>query len=207
MILASSHMLTKCSVLSASTDRHHCLTCPFLLQRCQSLRLHTVMSGVKTDTQQSYSPGCGIFCHNQSSLCPIQVAPRICKSRCTVLLALVQALRPCRKNRTVSLAQSLLYWCIWHKDHKSVSLQAWSGPEGSRKLRFLDFTAAQDGRKVVSLKHRPPLPPGNTPGNHFCYRLSRPQGHSATGRIMSLKNSNDTIGNQTCDLPVCSIVP
>ena len=26
---------------------------------------------------------------------------------------------------------------------------------------------------------------GNTPGTHFCQRLSRPQGHSATGRIMS----------------------
>jgi len=22
--------------------------------------------------------------------------------------------------------------------------------------------------KVVSLTHRPPLPPGNTPGTHFC---------------------------------------
>jgi len=25
----------------------------------------------------------------------------------------------------------------------------------------------QDGGKVVSLTHRPPLPPGNTPGTHF----------------------------------------
>ena len=32
------------------------------------------------------------------------------------------------------------------------------------------------------------------PGTHFCSRLSRPQGHSAAGRIMSMKNSNDTIG-------------
>jgi len=32
---------------------------------------------------------------------------------------------------------------------------------------------------------------------YFCYRLSQPQGHSAAGRIMSMKNSNDTIGNQT----------
>ena len=31
--------------------------------------------------------------------------------------------------------------------------------------------------------------------------------HSATGRNMSLKNSNDTIGNRTRDLPVCSVVP
>jgi len=52
---------------------------------------------------------------------------------------------------------------------KSVPLQAWTGPEGSRKLRFPDFvTTAQDGGKVVSLTHRPPLPPGNTPGTHFC---------------------------------------
>jgi len=52
---------------------------------------------------------------------------------------------------------------------RSVPLQAWSGPEGYRKLRFPDFmTTAQDGGKVVSLTHRPPLPPGNTPGTHFC---------------------------------------
>jgi hypothetical protein len=52
---------------------------------------------------------------------------------------------------------------------KAVSLQAWSGPEGSRKLRFPYFmTTAQDGGKVVSLTHPPPLPQGNTPGTHFC---------------------------------------
>ena len=52
---------------------------------------------------------------------------------------------------------------------KAVPLHAWSGPEGSRKLRFPDFmTMAQDGSKVVSLKHRPHLPPGKTPGTHFC---------------------------------------
>jgi hypothetical protein len=58
---------------------------------------------------------------------------------------------------------------------KAVPLQAWSGPEGSRKLRFPDFmTTAKDDGKVVSLTHRLPLPPGNTPGTHFCWRLSRP---------------------------------
>jgi len=40
---------------------------------------------------------------------------------------------------------------------KAVPFQAWSGPEGSRKLRFPDFmTTAQNGGKVVSLTHRPP---------------------------------------------------
>jgi hypothetical protein len=52
---------------------------------------------------------------------------------------------------------------------KAVPLQAWSGPEGSRKLRFPDYmTTAQDGGKAVSLTHRPPSPPGNAPGSHFC---------------------------------------
>jgi len=31
-------------------------------------------------------------------------------------------------------------------------------------------------------------PPGNIPGTHFCYTLSRPQSHTAAGRIMSMKN-------------------
>jgi hypothetical protein len=48
---------------------------------------------------------------------------------------------------------------------KAVPLQTSSDPEGSRKLRFPDsVTTAQ----VVSLTHRPPLPPGNTPVTHFC---------------------------------------
>ena len=52
---------------------------------------------------------------------------------------------------------------------KAVPLQTWSGPESSRKLRFPDFmTTAQDGGKVVSLTHSPPLPSENIPGTHFC---------------------------------------
>jgi len=51
---------------------------------------------------------------------------------------------------------------------KADTLQALSGPEGSRKLRFPDFmTTVQDGGKVVNLKHRPPLPPGNATGTLF----------------------------------------
>ena len=48
------------------------------------------------------------------------------------------------------------------KLHTAVPLHVWSGPEGSRKLRFQDFmTAAQGGGKVVSLTHRPHLPQKN----------------------------------------------
>ena len=55
-------------------------------------------------------------------------------------------------------------WTLGLFDHKKVKgnavpLHAWSGPEGSRKLRLPDFmTTAHDGGKVVSLTNRPPLP-------------------------------------------------
>jgi hypothetical protein len=52
---------------------------------------------------------------------------------------------------------------------KAIPLQAWSGAEGSRQLRFPDFmTTAQYDGKFISLTHRPHLPPGNSPGTHFC---------------------------------------
>jgi len=64
----------------------------------------------------------------------------------------------------------ILYFCHYYKiKTATVPLQAWSGPEGSRKLRFLDFmTTAQEGGMADSLKHRPTLPPGNKTGTHFC---------------------------------------
>ena len=68
----------------------------------------------------------------------------------------------------VIIILTTLFYFIYIKG-KAVPLEARSGPEGSRKLRFPDFmTTAQDGGKVVSLTHRPPLLPGNTPGTHFC---------------------------------------
>jgi hypothetical protein len=55
----------------------------------------------------------------------------------------------------------LLVQPINTKKGKAVPLQAWSGPEGSRKSGFPDFMiTAQDAGKVVSFTHRPPLPPG-----------------------------------------------
>jgi hypothetical protein len=71
------------------------------------------------------------------------------------------------------------------------------GGWGSQILRH----SANESGKVVSPMHRPPLTPENISGTLFCKRLSQLQGHSAAGRIMSMKNSNDTIGNQSHDLP------
>jgi len=74
---------------------------------------------------------------------------------------------PCQVNTSISHVADgnafiIKIFPIGHskgKD-KAVPLQAWSGPEGSRNLRFPDFmTTAQDCDKVVSLTHRPPLHP------------------------------------------------
>ena len=43
---------------------------------------------------------------------------------------------------------------------KAIPLQPWKDPEVSKRLRLPDFiTSAHEGGKVVSPKHRPPLPP------------------------------------------------
>jgi len=84
------------------------------------------------------------------------------------------------KGKAVPLTLILLTWRIWWDPNNASrwqmafnsafkGLQAWSGPEGFRKLKFPDFmTTAQDGGKVVSHTHRPTLPPANAPGTHFC---------------------------------------
>jgi hypothetical protein len=38
------------------------------------------------------------------------------------------------------------------------------------------------------------LHPRKIPGTHFCYRLSRPHGHYAAGRISSIENSMNSLG-------------
>jgi hypothetical protein len=75
----------------------------------------------------------------------------------------------------------------------------------SRLSHFLDNRLTDGGE--VSLTHRPVFTPKNIPGTHFCQRLSRPQGHSAAGKITLTEKLNDLIGNRTRDLPACSIVP
>jgi hypothetical protein len=47
-----------------------------------------------------------------------------------------------------------------------------SGACGSQISR----QSAYEGGKVASPRHRPLLPPGTSPGTHFCWRLSQSQG-------------------------------
>jgi len=61
----------------------------------------------------------------------------------------------------VLLISKYVWRCVRGKGKgKAVPLQTWTGPEGSKKLRFPDFmTTTHEGGKVVSPTHRPPLPP------------------------------------------------
>ena len=84
---------------------------------------------------------------------------------------------------------------------KAVPVQGWTGPDGSRRLRLPDFmtTAHEGGKGLSALRIGLLYRPGNIPGTHLCYRLSRPEDQSAAGKIMSMKNSIDSIGNLTRD--------
>ena len=56
-----------------------------------------------------------------------------------------------------------------YKDKRNgFPLKTWSGPEGSRKLKFPDcMETAQEFGKVLSLTLRTHLLPGNLLGTHF----------------------------------------
>jgi len=54
---------------------------------------------------------------------------------------------------------------------------------------------------------RPHLTVGNILGTNSCQRLSRRQGHSTDGSIMSMKISNSIIEYTTRDLAGCSAKP
>jgi len=65
-----------------------------------------------------------------------------------------------------------IYECKWITDYGKSVISPIIGPkcpEGSRNSRFPNYvTMAQDVGKIVSLTHRPSLPPGNNPGTQFC---------------------------------------
>jgi len=113
-------------------------------------------------------------------------------------------------RRHTSLERKPLRACIYYmysthiKNVKQNPVQAWTDPEGFRRLRFPDFKKMFKSRLQG---YHPPPPQGNIPGTHFCQRLSRPQGHSAARKIESMNTSNDTMGDRTRDLPACDAVP
>jgi len=93
---------------------------------------------------------------------------------------------------------------------KAIPWQAWTGPEGVPGVWGFQISrqSAHEGGKVVSPMHRLPLPPQEIFLVLISFRgwvdpraIVRPEG------LCQMKNSNDTIGNRTRDLPACSTVP
>jgi hypothetical protein len=86
---------------------------------------------------------------------------------------------------------------------KTIPVTGHEGPQSCETSRIPHFLGNRltVGGEVATLTRRPPFTPRKIPGTHFCLRLSRPQGHSAAGRIKSIKKSNDFIGNRNRNLP------
>jgi hypothetical protein len=66
---------------------------------------------------------------------------------------------------------------------------------------------AHKGGKGVSPMHWLPLPPRKYSWYSVLLEAESAPGHCVAGKIVSMKNSNDTISNWTCNLPACSAVP
>jgi hypothetical protein len=79
-----------------------------------------------------------------------------------------------------------------------------TGRGGPRVSETSKVRLTDDG-EVVSLTHRPTFIQINISDTHFYYRLSKPQGRGAVGRLRPSEKSSDLIGNRTHDHPACSI--
>jgi hypothetical protein len=75
------------------------------------------------------------------------------------------------------------------------------------RLSYILDSRVTDGGEVVGLKRRPPFIPQKESWYSFMLEAESTQGYSAAGRIRSIEKTNDLVGNQTHDLPACSIVP
>jgi hypothetical protein len=87
---------------------------------------------------------------------------------------------------------------------KAIPLEAWTGPEGSRRLRLPDFKqSAHESGKVVCCTHRT----SSSPKKYSWYSFLL-EAESTPGPRCGRKDYvNDTIGNRTRDLPACSAGP
>jgi hypothetical protein len=91
---------------------------------------------------------------------------------------------------------------------KTIPLQALTGPEGSRRLRLPDFKTIGTWRwQGCQPCSQAAFIPRKYSWYLFLLEAELLPGHSAAGRITLMKHFNDTIGNRSRYLPVCSAVP
>ena len=152
-------------------------------------------------------PGCRRDYRRRNVKLTIQCKPKECdkfyiRSPFVSVLQWLSAGKQKLKTPNKQNAQQMfIYYTVKGKGKgKAVPLQAWSDPEGSRKLRFPDFvTTAQDGGKVVSLTY-----------SWYSFLLeaeSAPGPQRDRKDFISMKNSIDTSWDRTSDLPICSTAP
>ena len=109
-----------------------------------------------------------------------------------------------QRNRTTHV----LKW-NYCKTGVAIPLQAWKGPEVSRRLRLPDLKTIGTWRWQG---FHPNAPAAFTPRKHPWYSFLL-EAESTPGAIVRLeglcqwKKFNDTIGNRTRDIPACSAVP
>jgi hypothetical protein len=85
---------------------------------------------------------------------------------------------------------------------KAITLQSWTGLQGSRNLRLPEFpdNRRMKVERLSTLRSGRLYTPGDIPGTHLCYSLIQP-------RDKSKKNPNDPIGNRTWSLPARTANP
>jgi hypothetical protein len=135
-------------------DRHH--------TSCRKHRQNLVLNYVHRMKNEWTSIGDGAVGWDTA----LQTGWRVPGSTADGIIAIFHWHNPSGRTMSLGSTQPLTEM----SKRKAVPLQAWSGQEGSTKLRFPDYiTTAQDGGKVVSRSHRPPLPTRNAlPATHFC---------------------------------------
>jgi len=130
---------------------------------------------------------------------------RVLHDRLNKRSVLLQRLTCCLYIKALHASSYLLTFILGQG--KSVPLQA----RGSQRVpgSFPDYVIiAQNGGKVVSLTHRPFFTPRKYSWYSFLLEAeSTPHDNSAIGRIMSMKNSSDSIWNRTSDISICSTAP